>query len=739
MKPYRIVAEDDHHLAIHHDGEARPFRVAKMGLSAPALARIRKFAFGGEVEAEKPAETPPAAAAPPEPTAAPVPQAEAPDAGSIPSAGYRPDTGELAFRGPAGEKTWLSPEGVRQAKDAGLLHPDGSVDITPTGEVAHPQEEAPRRKSYVEDVLSAPTVASGAARAVMPAVNAINRATEPGPEGPPREPSVADVRQAGGREGTTLGDVWNKAKDILRAPAALNEGARRQVAAEAALRAKGLNQLAGALNSSAVTPDELVRSGVLTSAEIGIGPTTSAGPVPQPNAPPPAEARASPPTRPAVAAPPPRARPVPGAATQPAAPVAPAKPDELAMAEEQIRHGIRQKAGTEADLATRRMAIQDQYMAERQKLADDGKAKMDALAARTEALRQNILSSKVDPNAHWNSLSTAGKVGSVISMILGGFGTSGGKNLAVDVFNNQVDRDVDAQKANLGIKQSILGNYMQEGHDLQAATQLAKADKLDMAAAQLEREASRAAGPTAAANAQVVLGQLRQQSMQLRQESVTKDLQNRMAALGVRAGEAQLAAMAAAKRQMKSAAANGDSPYIAMARQDIMSDPKKRAEHVVQIPTRVVMGPDKQGSPMTTLQSFGALAISPDDAKEVKKSMVGYQKLTKKLDGLDAFAKAHPHGALSPAERTKAEAMLTDFAIDFGKNEEQLGSLTGDELGLLHSIVKNPAEVLPALLGQTGASFSKLRHILESGREATLANRTLPEPWMDRYRYRPEQ
>lgn len=67
---------------------------------------------------------------------------------------------------------------------------------------------------------------------------------------------------------------------------------------------------------------------------------------------------------------------------------------------------------------------------------------------------------KVDPNKIWANKTTGDKIQVGIGILLGAFGqalTGGKSNYALDVIDQAIDRDIAAQKANIGAKQVVVG------------------------------------------------------------------------------------------------------------------------------------------------------------------------------------------------------------------------------------------------------------------------------------------
>lgn len=148
--------------------------------------------------------------------------------------------------------------------------------------------------------------------------------------------------------------------------------------------------------------------------------------------------------------------------------------------------------------------------------------------ARADKLQQDIASGSVDPSHWWKSRSLGGSIAAGISLVLGGIGQAfgGGPNQALEVINKHIERDIDSQKTELGKKQNLLTHYIQQGHDLQSARQLAIADSKDALAGQLQMVASKYAGPEAQLNAQKAIVGLKKDAAATRAHTMQQALEN---------------------------------------------------------------------------------------------------------------------------------------------------------------------------------------------------------------------
>ena len=88
-----------------------------------------------------------------------------------------------------------------------------------------------------------------------------------------------------------------------------------------------------------------------------------------------------------------------------------------------------------------------------------------------DSLRHDILNSKIDPNRLWASRSDGQKAMTMVGLFLGGIGSgiNGGPNESLEVFNKMIDRDINAQMANLDTKKGSLAFLQQKWGNITAA------------------------------------------------------------------------------------------------------------------------------------------------------------------------------------------------------------------------------------------------------------------------------
>lgn len=138
-----------------------------------------------------------------------------------------------------------------------------------------------------------------------------------------------------------------------------------------------------------------------------------------------------------------------------------------------------------------------------QHIMDTWQKTSDKVLGEMNAVVSDISKGHIDPNHYLGSMNTGQRIATGIGLFLGGLGApaNGGHNTALDFFNKQIERDVDAQKAELGKKENLVSAYMRQYGNLRDATQMAMATQGKLLENQLLQAASTAKDPIAAARA----------------------------------------------------------------------------------------------------------------------------------------------------------------------------------------------------------------------------------------------
>jgi hypothetical protein len=168
----------------------------------------------------------------------------------------------------------------------------------------------------------------------------------------------------------------------------------------------------------------------------------------------------------------------------------------LLMEEQQAR-----KLGETRETRQREIELDDQAREEaNRRRYDAAMAKAQAKHDQIEDDARTLAATEVDPDRWWESRSTAQTIAGYIAAALGGLTQhlNGGKNLGLEAINSAIDRDIDAQKANLQNKRAMLGErrglvseLFQRTGDLNQAAETARLAGKTRALNQLEGELQR--------------------------------------------------------------------------------------------------------------------------------------------------------------------------------------------------------------------------------------------------------
>lgn len=105
---------------------------------------------------------------------------------------------------------------------------------------------------------------------------------------------------------------------------------------------------------------------------------------------------------------------------------------------------------------------------ERKMHEENNQSAISAMTVARQNAATNYVDTHFDPNNFWHTAGTGTKIGSAIGMILSGFGSgaSGQPNMAMDVINRAIDRDMESQKIGLEQKKNA---YSMANDDLSNA------------------------------------------------------------------------------------------------------------------------------------------------------------------------------------------------------------------------------------------------------------------------------
>ena len=196
--------------------------------------------------------------------------------------------------------------------------------------------------------------------------------------------------------------------------------------------------------------------------------------------------------------------------------------------------GIGAEAKATGALGAAEAGIQAQSATNQQKLMNDFQTHMADFQSQSDEAVKALQDPKsgIDPNHYMGSMDTGQRISTAVGLILGGIGGGvlGTENPALKMLNMNIDRDIDAQRQNLGTKKSLLEYNLSKTRNLQEATVMTKGMMNDIAQHNLLAAAAASQDPLAKSRAQQAAGQLKQQaSNQFRQLAMQKTMMGGLA------------------------------------------------------------------------------------------------------------------------------------------------------------------------------------------------------------------
>lgn len=311
--------------------------------------------------------------------------------------------------------------------------------------------------------------------------------------------------------------------------------------------------------------------------------------------------------------------------TAPQAPQLPQDPYGMAAMEQSYTGGIGEMAkGIRGEAAAKSQQGQGELAALNvahdriSKAMSDAQAHYTELETERQQWRDDLAKGQINPNHYWESKDTSGKILTGIGILLGGLGggiAHTGKNAVMDFISQQIDRDIDAQKANIGTKKTLLEANLRQFGNLRDATEMTRVMLKDAVGVDMAKAAAKASSPMAQATAQEALGKLHMETA-----PVLQGLAMRKAMMGMQQGG-----------QM--------SPEQYLQAMRVM-DPKMAQE----MEGRFVPG-----------MGFASVPVTD----KVRGEIVGRQELDQKLARLERFAQEN-QGNLNPAVSAQGKALAQD-------------------------------------------------------------------------------
>lgn len=193
----------------------------------------------------------------------------------------------------------------------------------------------------------------------------------------------------------------------------------------------------------------------------------------------------------------------------------------------QAEQGLQEQAQANQQIGQQDVDLQSKFQNDLQSQMSDYQQKRNDIFNEVGNMVDDASMQHIDPNAYMENMSTGGKIATAIGLIAGGLasGFNGGRNPALEFLNAQIERNVQAQKANIDQKNNVMRALIDQGHSIDGAAAISTAFQQQLLASKLEQAKAMAATPQAQAQLDQAAGQLKMQSANtLNQYAMTQSL-----------------------------------------------------------------------------------------------------------------------------------------------------------------------------------------------------------------------
>lgn len=311
--------------------------------------------------------------------------------------------------------------------------------------------------------------------------------------------------------------------------------------------------------------------------------------------------------------------------------------------------GITQSANAQARAGQEQANAYEQQakqLADIQKNYQEQHAKLDA---EHKQLIDATLNDKIDPNRLYNNMSTGNKILAAISVALSGIGSglagrAGEPNQAMAIIQKSIERDIEAQRAELGKKQTLLSENLRRYGDLNTATEATRLQLNAITQAKVSQSAALANTNMAKAQALALNGDLSLQAADLKSKISDKQALSNMVS-GGNVNDAQVQQL-----------------------------PKEIRERAVKIGGKY------------------ALALDDQSAKEARKIVGANDALIGGLDKLVALRQKYGAETIPGPVKSEMQTIATSLQLAI-KEAKQLGTLDKGAEKFMEKLVADPTSI----------------------------------------------
>lgn len=309
--------------------------------------------------------------------------------------------------------------------------------------------------------------------------------------------------------------------------------------------------------------------------------------------------------------------------------------------------GIKGMAEAESAGLKEQAAIRQRQAEQEQKIVAQYEIDRKALEFERQQIKDAILNEKIDPNRFFSNMSTGNKILAAIGVALSGIGAGlqggGAPNMAVNILQKSIDRDIEAQKAELGKKQSLLSENLRRTGDLNSAVQMTRLQMNAVAEAQIAQIAAKSGSVQATQKAKLLLS-----------------------AAGIEAA-------ALIQKTLQDRPVNAQT-LSRMTDDQVLSLPEEKRKNLVKV-----------GGKWTQ-------AIDENSAKEARKIIGANDAMLSNLDKLIALREKYGSETLPGTVKAEMQTIASSLQLAL-KEAKQLGTLDKGAERFLEKLVADPTSI----------------------------------------------
>lgn len=395
------------------------------------------------------------------------------------------------------------------------------------------------------------------------------------------------------------------------------------------------------------------------------------------------------------------------------------------------------EAKAQADLAT----MYGTMITENQR--DEAQVKLEYQRAVENQKRLTKMAEEfqINPDNYFGSLSTGGKIATILSLAAGGFaqGYSGGRipNYAAEALDKAIERDIDAQRQR---KDSLYKQMLAATGDAEKAGALARAKTQEIAALKVSQLGAQSKDAVLRKAAEVTSAQLRASALSAYQTVLGNELNMNIAKRGAQLNEMMTAEQIATQRQGRAAQAQA----MGFAAEEAAQKRAIFKAQISQIPATTAQRELTDAMSSGTVNLTGAqinalpdpirnravqleknqwtLALTEEDAKKVKDFLPNSRDVKEYVSEMLRFAKENPFGRGLPREASRKMETLSSKALIAINRASGLGALDKGSQEVLEKLVAPPTEFF-SLGGNVAARLQQALDTFESAETQFLNSR----------------